>query len=74
MMKRQFSRDTSQEVAIVCTRVPTKYNNGRFLREHFKRFGEVKKVFPNLSKSRAVVHFDTHVSYLLLYKSLDIEP
>lgn len=64
MLRRQLSRDTSQEVAIVCTKVPPKHNNGRSLREHFNKFGKVKKVFPNPSKARAVIHFETHVSFI----------
>ncbi|XP_045166422.2 germinal-center associated nuclear protein-like isoform X2 [Mercenaria mercenaria] len=59
-LRRQMSEEISSKVAIVCRNVPHKYNTIMNLRSHFKRFGEVTKVFPNQAKMQATVHFRTH--------------
>lgn len=64
--RRQISEEISTKVAIVCRNVPHKYNTAMNLRSHFKRFGEVTKVFPNQAKMQAIVHFKTHVRTLCI--------
>jgi hypothetical protein len=62
-LRRQISDEVSSKVAIVCRNIPHKYNTIANLRAHFKRFGEVTKVFPNQGKMQATIHFRTHVSF-----------
>ncbi|KAL4226945.1 Germinal-center associated nuclear protein [Mactra antiquata] len=59
-VRRQISENLTNKIAIVCKKVPHKYNNSMFLKSHFKTFGEVTKVFANQSKMQATVHFKTH--------------
>ncbi|KAK3581304.1 hypothetical protein CHS0354_033043 [Potamilus streckersoni] len=54
------TEDLSSRVAIVCKNIPPKFNNIRFLRQHFSKFGSVTRVFPVPVKNMATVHFQTH--------------
>ncbi|KAH3816579.1 hypothetical protein DPMN_118097 [Dreissena polymorpha] len=59
-LRRQMSDDINNKVAIICRNVPAKFNSVYSLRSHFKKFGDVSKVFPNQSKMQATIHFRTH--------------
>jgi len=65
-MRRQMSEDIATKTAIICRNVPSKFNSTFALRDHFKQYGEVMKVFPNRSKMQATIHFKTHVSWIYL--------
>ncbi|KAL3853116.1 hypothetical protein ACJMK2_016691 [Sinanodonta woodiana] len=52
--------DLSSRVALVCKNIPAKFNNIRFLRQHFSKFGPVTRIFPVPVKNMATVHFQTH--------------
>ncbi|XP_046575256.1 LOW QUALITY PROTEIN: germinal-center associated nuclear protein-like [Haliotis rubra] len=56
------AEDVTSKIAIICKNVPTKFNKGSILRKHFSKYGSVSKVFPNVNKKSATIHFNDHKS------------
>ena len=48
--------------SLLCTEVPTGYNDRQILTRHFSKFGTVLKVSCSKNNNRAAVHFADHVS------------
>ncbi|XP_048239016.1 germinal-center associated nuclear protein-like isoform X4 [Haliotis rufescens] len=54
------AEDVTSKIAIICKSIPTKFNKGSILRKHFSKYGSVSKVFPNVNKKSATIHFHDH--------------
>ncbi|KAK6177359.1 hypothetical protein SNE40_015477 [Patella caerulea] len=60
--RRRTIDDVDSKVAIVVKGIPAKFNKVPILRQHFKKYGDVRKVYPNINKNMATIHFDSHES------------
>jgi hypothetical protein len=54
--------DVSTNTHLMLKGVPVQLNNGKILRNHFKRFGKVLSVRCVPQKRNAYIQFETHVS------------
>lgn len=62
-MERTVSKEElSMITSIRCEVVPDVINKTNVLKKHFSKFGEVTRVFPNLKKKTAIIHFTDHKS------------
>lgn len=68
-LKKSSSVNVSQLRAIVVFDIPEDSNNKLELTKHFQPFGNIIRIFPNLNKNSATIHFDSHVSPNLLSRN-----
>jgi len=62
-MERTVSKEELSTItSIRCEVVPDVINKTVILSKHFSKFGEVTRVFPNLKKKTAIIHFTDHKS------------
>ncbi|XP_050414812.1 germinal-center associated nuclear protein isoform X2 [Patella vulgata] len=61
-VRRRTIDDVDSKVAIVVKGIPAKFNKVPILKQHFKKYGDVRRVYPNINKNMATIHFDSHES------------
>lgn len=60
--KRSSSVDVSQLRAVSVFGIPEDSNNKLELTKHFQPYGNITRIYPNLNKKSATIHFDSHDS------------
>ena len=61
--QRLKSREELKAIkSIICEQIPQQALNKKVLEKHFSKFGKITKIYVNLKKATATIHFDDHKS------------